>query len=94
MNRIPYFILRCTYSKCRTLTTLPQPPQVQSQWKRQRGLRLFGLYLTAGGALCLRETVWRRLVMALHPDRGGNVDTFQLVSELKRQLDAGELLTV
>jgi len=50
--------------------------------------------LTAGGALCLRETVWRRLVMALHPDRGGNVDTFQLVSELKRQLDAGELLTV
>lgn len=60
---------------------------------RRRGLRLFSLYLAAGGALCMRETVWRRLVLALHPDRGGDVATFQLVGELKRLVDLGELLT-
>jgi hypothetical protein len=59
---------------------------------RRRGLRLFSLYLAAGGPLCMRETVWRKLVLALHPDRGGDVATFQLVGELKQLVDSEELL--
>lgn len=31
-----------------------------------RGIRLFGLYVAAGGALCMRHTVWRRLMPAIH----------------------------
>ena len=37
-----------------------------------------------------RQTVWRRIMPALHPDRGGDVDVFQEIAALKRQLDAGE----
>lgn len=57
---------------------------------RRRGLRLFSVYLSSGGALCMRETVWRKIVLALHPDRGGDVQAFQLVGELKRRTDLGE----
>ena len=32
-----------------------------------------------------------RLLQVLHPDKGGDVRVFQRVSELKRQLDAGEV---
>jgi hypothetical protein len=31
-----------------------------------RGVRLFSLYVAAGGALCMRNVVWRRLMPALH----------------------------
>ena len=34
-----------------------------------RGLRLFGLYVAAGGGLCMRGVVWRKIMPALHPDR-------------------------
>ena len=34
-----------------------------------RGLRLFALYVAAGGALCMRGVVWRKIMPALHPDR-------------------------
>lgn len=34
-----------------------------------RGLRLFALYVAAGGALCMRGVVWRKIIPALHPDR-------------------------
>jgi hypothetical protein len=57
------------------------------------GLRLFSLYVAAGGALCMRQTVWRRLMLILHPDKGGDVAVFQTLSDLKRRLDAGERLT-
>lgn len=57
-----------------------------------RALRLFAVYVAAGGALCMRQTVWRRLMPSLHPDRGGDVRVFQRVAELKRQVDAGEEL--
>ena len=99
-----------------------------------RGLRLFGLYVAAGGGLCMRGVVWRKIMPALHPDRracvmerlalahackvhtcthakhmhihpahaqrilhapshprGGDVQVFQHVHELKRKLDAGEV---
>ena len=59
-----------------------------------RGLRLFALYVAAGGGLCMRQTVWRRLMPVLHPDKGGDVAVFQHVSALKRQLDAGEAATL
>ena len=55
-----------------------------------RGLRLFSLYVAAGGALCMRQTVWRKLMPALHPDKGGDTRVFQLVNELKRRLDRNE----
>ena len=55
-----------------------------------RGVHLFKLYVAAGGALCLRHVVWRRLMPALHPDKGGNTKVFQVLSELKRRVDAGE----
>jgi hypothetical protein len=54
------------------------------------GLRLFALYVAAGGALCMRPAVWRKLMVVLHPDRGGDVRVFQHVSSLKARLDAGE----
>jgi hypothetical protein len=54
------------------------------------GLRLFTLYVAAGGALCMRPAVWRKLMVVLHPDRGGDVRVFQHVSSLKARLDAGE----
>jgi len=60
----------------------------------ERGLRLFSLYRAAGGALCMRQAVWRKLASALHPDRGGDVAVFQHISLLKRQLDSGELATL
>ena len=56
----------------------------------RRGLRLFAVYVDAGGALCMRQTVWRRVMSVLHPDRGGHVRVFQLLGVLKRQLDASE----
>lgn len=34
-----------------------------------RGLRLFSLYVAAGGALCMRHAVWRKLMPALHRAR-------------------------
>jgi hypothetical protein len=37
--------------------------------------------------------VWRRLMLILHPDKGGDVAVFQTLSDLKRRLDAGERLT-
>ena len=40
----------------------------------------------------MRQAVWRKLMVALHPDKGGDVRVFQHVSALKRQLDAGELV--
>jgi len=55
-----------------------------------RGERLFTLYMAAGGALCMRPTVWRKMMTALHPDRGGDVGVFQHVAALKQRLDAGE----
>ena len=58
----------------------------------RRGLRLFAVYGDAGGALCMRPTVWRKLMVVLHPDRGGDARVFQLISTFKRQLDAGETL--
>ena len=54
------------------------------------GVRLFSLYIGAGGALCLRHAVWRRLMLALHPDRGGHTRVFQVLSELKQRVDSGE----
>ncbi|EOD13762.1 hypothetical protein EMIHUDRAFT_451890 [Emiliania huxleyi CCMP1516] len=59
---------------------------------RATGVRLFGLYVAAGGALCMRESVWRRVVLSIHPDRGGDVTTFQLLNDWKRLLDSGEEL--
>ena len=55
-----------------------------------RGLRLFSLYVAAGGALCMRPIVWRRLMPALHPDKGGDAHVFQYISELKRRVDGNE----
>ena len=55
-----------------------------------RALRLFSLYVAAGGALCMRQPVWRRIVARLHPDRGGSVAAFQAVADLKRAVDAGD----
>ena len=56
----------------------------------ERALRLLSLYVAAGGALCMRRSVWRKVVQVLHPDRGGHTKVFQLVSELKGRIDAGE----
>lgn len=58
----------------------------------RRGLRLFAVYVDAGGSLCMRPTIWRKLMVALHPDRGGNVRVFQHINALKRRLDAGETI--
>ena len=55
-------------------------------------LRLFSLYVAAGGALCQRPAVWRKLMNTLHPDRGGDVAAFQHVSALKRRIDSGEVV--
>ena len=55
-----------------------------------RGMRLFRLYVAAGGALCMRPAVWRRLMVALHPDKGGDVVVFQHISSLKREVDQGQ----
>ena len=55
-----------------------------------RGMRLFSLYVAAGGALCLRQATWRKLMPALHPDKGGHTRVFQRLSELKRRIDSGE----
>lgn len=60
----------------------------------RRGLRLFAIYVDAGGALCMRQTIWRRLMTLLHPDRGGHVMAFQQIAALKRQLDLGEAITI
>ena len=54
------------------------------------GVRLFSLYMGAGGALCLRHMVWRKLMPALHPDRGGHTRVFQVLNELKQRVDSGE----
>ena len=54
------------------------------------GLRLFALYVAAGGALCMRGAVWRKLMMVLHPDKGGDVRVFQHLTDLKMRLDSGE----
>lgn len=59
----------------------------------ESGLRLFSLYLAAGGALCMRPAVWRKLMTVLHPDKGGDVRVFQHVSALKRDVDAGAEVT-
>lgn len=56
----------------------------------RRGMQLFAIYIDAGGALCMRQTVWRRIMAALHPDRGGHVRVFQQISALKQLIDAGE----
>ena len=40
----------------------------------------------------MRESVWRRVVLSIHPDRGGDVTTFQLLNDWKRLLDSGEEL--
>ena len=53
-------------------------------------LRLFALYVAAGGALCMRPAVWRKIMTALHPDRGGDVHIFQHITALKRKVDEGE----
>jgi hypothetical protein len=58
----------------------------------KRGLRLFSVYIAAGGGLCMRPVIWRKLMPLLHPDRGGDVQVFQRVNELKRFVDAGEEL--
>lgn len=55
-----------------------------------RGLRLLAVYRDAGGGLCMRHSVWRRLMGVLHPDRGGDMRAFQEVTVLKRLLDEGE----
>lgn len=46
-----------------------------------RGLNLFTLYIAAGGALCMRSMVWRKLMPALHPDKGGHVNGVRLETE-------------
>jgi len=71
-----------------------QELQQQKAAARARGLRLFSLYVAAGGALCMQQTVWRRIMPSLHPDRGGDVDVFQQIGALKRQLDAGETIEI
>ena len=43
----------------------------------ESGLRLFSLYIRAGGALCMRQIIWRKLMLVLHPDRGGSVQGVQ-----------------
>jgi len=40
----------------------------------------------------MRPVIWRKLMPLLHPDRGGDVQVFQRVNELKRFVDAGEEL--
>ena len=57
-----------------------------------RGLRLFSLYLAAGGALCLRPLVWRRLLPCIHPDKGGDTVVFQHLNDLKRRVDANHVV--
>ena len=42
----------------------------------------------------MRQAVWRKLMVALHPDKGGDVRVFQHVSSLKRQVDAGDEVTL
>lgn len=55
-----------------------------------RGLRLFKLYIAAGGALCMRPAIWRKLLPTFHPDKGGHTAVFQLLSDLKRRVDMNE----
>ena len=64
----------------------------QAEYRTQlaRGLRLFKLYVAAGGALCMRHTIWRKLVPVLHPDKGGHTAVFQLLNDLKRRVDLNE----
>lgn len=59
-----------------------------------RGLRLFSLYVAAGGAVCMRHVVWRRLMPVIHPDKGGDTRVFQLLSDLKRRIDQGETVNM
>ncbi len=68
------------------------PVDLAEEAARARALRLFSLYVDAGGSLCMQQPTWRKIVLALHPDRGGSVGAFQLVSDLKRNLDAGETI--
>lgn len=75
---------RAAYSADRIGGGAPNPTDLTN------GLRLFALYVAAGGALCMRPAVWRKLMAVLHPDKGGDVRVFQHVSSLKARLDAGE----
>ena len=74
----------------------PSAPAEDAEYNAalRRVIRLFAVYVDAGGALCMRQTVWRRLMSVLHPDRGGHVRVFQMLSVLKRQLDANESIAI